>query len=221
MVKRKLIIFGLGDLARMANYYYTNDSEYEVTAFTVTNKYIKEKTYLELPVVPFETLEISHPRDQYDLFIAIGYSHLNQLRTQFYRAAKEKGYKLASYISSMATVLTDKIGDNTFIFEDNTIQPFVTIGNNVILWSGNHVGHDAIIGDNCFITSHVVIAGWTVVGSSSFIGINATIKDKVKIGERCVIGAGALITTDTQAGRIYKSESAKLSEIPIEKLKWI
>ena len=50
-------------------------------------------------------------------------------------------------------------GDNCFILEDNTVQPFVTIGNNVTLWSGNHIGHDSVIEDDCFISSHVVVSG--------------------------------------------------------------
>lgn len=220
-MKKKLIIFGLGDLARMANFYFTKDSSYEIAAFTATSEYITEKTYLGFPLVPFETLETSHPVDKYDLFIAVGYSNLNETRAKFYYEAKDKGYNLATYISSKATVLTEQIGDNTFIFEDNTIQPFVTVGNNVILWSGNHVGHDSIIEDHCFITSHVVLAGWTAVGSYSFIGINATIRDKVKIGKKCLIGAGALITKDTDAEYIYKADAIKLSKIPIEKLKRI
>ena len=52
-----------------------------------------------------------------------------------------------------------EIGENCFIFEDNTIQPFVKIGDDVVLWSGNHIGHHAEIGDHCFISSHVVISG--------------------------------------------------------------
>lgn len=220
-MKKKLIIFGLGNLARIANLYFKQDSAYEVSAFTVTSEYIKEKNYLGLPVVPFETIDVSHPQNQYEMFIAIGYSNLNQLRAKFYYDAKAKGYKLASYISSMATVLTDQIGDNTFIFEDNTIQPFVTIGNDVILWSGNHIGHDTIIKDHAFITSHVVLAGWTEVGSYSFIGINATIKDKVKIGEKCILGAGALIKRSTKDGQVYTAYPAKLSKIPSEKVSGI
>ena len=46
-----------------------------------------------------------------------------------------KGYKLASYVSSKATLLNNRqFGENCFIFEDNTIQPFVKIGNNITLW---------------------------------------------------------------------------------------
>lgn len=220
-MKKPLIIFGLGDLARIAHLYFNNHSLYQVAAFTVNQEFIKDPTFLDLPVIPFETIQSSHPADQYEMFIAIGYSKINKLRAQFYYQAKQKGYRLASYISPYATILTDQIGDNTFIFEDNTIQPFVKIGNDVILWSGNHVGHDAIIEDHCFVTSHVVLAGWTVVGEYSFIGINATIRDKIRIGKGCVIGAGALITRDTEPGGVYTLKPAEMARIPAEKLRGI
>lgn len=219
-MKKKLIIFGLGDLARIALLYFNQTTQYEVVAFTLSKSYISSDHYLNFPLIPFETVHLDYPPDEVDMFIAIGYSDLNKIRARFYQEAKQKGYHLASYISPHATVLTDQIGDNVFIFEDNTIQPFVKIGNNVILWSGNHIGHDAIIHDHCFITSHVVLAGWTVVGAHSFIGINATIRDKVSIGEKNIIGAGALITKNTEAGKIYKTKPAELTDLSSEKFRW-
>ena len=71
---------------------------------------------------------------------------------------KKKGYDFYSYVSPKATVLTNKIGENCFILEDNTIQPFVEIGNNCVLWSGNHIGHHGKIDDHVFITSHCVVS---------------------------------------------------------------
>ena len=49
-VEKKLVIFGVGDMARMAIFYFANDSLYEVSAFTVTKEYIKEPHYLGLPL---------------------------------------------------------------------------------------------------------------------------------------------------------------------------
>jgi len=215
----KLVIFGIGDLARMAHYYFTQDSAYEVAAFTVSNDYITQNTFMDLPLVPFETLLKTHPPDKYHLYIAIGYSKLNKVRELYYNQAKALGYKLASYISSQATVQTNQIGDNTFIFEDNTIQPFVTIGSNNVIWSGNHIGHDSTIGNHCFITSHVVLAGWSKVSDYCFLGINATVRDQVTIGDNCFIGAGALITHDIKPNSIYKANPAVPSKLPIEKLR--
>ena len=101
------------------------------------------------------------------MFVALSYAKLNAVRKEKYLAAKALGYRLASYVSPRATVLNDgRIGDNCFILEDNTIQPFVTIGNNVTLWSGNHIGHHSTIRDHCFIASHVVVSGGVEIGES-------------------------------------------------------
>jgi len=104
------------------------------------------------------------------------------------------------------------VGDNCFILEDNTIQPFVRIGNNVTLWSGNHIGHDAIIEDHCFLTSHVVVSGFTRVGYNSFIGVNATLRNAITIAPETLIGAGAIIMKDTVAQGVYLPERARLFE---------
>ena len=77
---------------------------------------------------------------------------MNALRRGVYTRFKQKGYPLISYISSRATYFPGTpIGDNCFVLEDNTIQPFVKIGNNVVLWSGNHIGHHSTIADDVFL----------------------------------------------------------------------
>ncbi len=38
-MKNKLVIFGSGDIAQLAHYYFTNDSLYDVVAFTVDSEY--------------------------------------------------------------------------------------------------------------------------------------------------------------------------------------
>lgn len=205
---KKLIIFGIDDMAEVAKFFFDNDSEYRVEAFTVDREYRKRDTFCELPVYDFEDIERKFSTDEYEMFIAIGYSHVNKIREEKYNAAKQKGYKLASYISSHITCWIEKeqIGDNCFILEDNTIQPFVQIGDNVVLWSGNHIGHHARIGNHVFITSHTVLSGRTCVGDNCFIGVNATVNDHVTIADGCVIGSGALITRDTEPGAVYKNK---------------
>ena len=147
---------------------------------------------------------------------------LNTIRKEKYLASKAMGYRLASFISSRATVLNDRcIGENCFIFEDNTIQPFVTIGNNVTLWSGNHIGHHSTIKDHCFIASHVVISGGVEIGEQCFIGVNATLRDHIKIGEKCVIGAGALLLADAEPEGVYMGTATERARVPSTKLRRI
>ena len=221
-MKKSLVIFGAGDIAQLAHYYFSTDSNYEVKAFTVDESYMTKTEFCGLPVVAFEKVSSLYPSTTHDIFVALSYSKLNKLREEKFLAAKALDYKLASYTSSYATVLNDgRIGENCFILEDNTIQPFVTIGDNVTLWSGNHIGHHSTIHDHCFIASHVVISGGVEIGEYCFIGVNATLRDHIKIGEKCVIGAGALLLADAEPEGVYIGQSTERSKVPSTRLRKI
>lgn len=210
----KLIIFGTGDIAQIANYYFTNDSEHEVVAFTVNKEYLTTDEFEGKPVVAFENIENVYPNTEFKMFVALSYSNLNKTRAEKYTESKNKGYELVSYISSKCSYMTQfTCGDNCFIFEDNTIQPFVQIGSNVTLWSGNHIGHHSILQDHLFISSHVVISGHCTICSFTFIGVNSTIGHQVKISEENIIGAGAIITKNTEYRDVYvPARSIKLDK---------
>ncbi len=210
----EIVIFGSGDIAQIANYYFKTDSNYKVVAFTVDRAYVKETEFEGLPVVPFDELPAKYPPSKFKLFIAVSYANLNKFREQKYHESKALGYELVSYVSSKCSYLTPyQHGDNCFIFEDNTIQPFVKIGNNVTLWSGNHIGHHSTIHDHNFISSHVVVSGHCIINSNSFIGVNSTLGHQVEIGKENIIGAGSIITKSTGFGEVYvPARSTKLDK---------
>ena len=190
---KKLVIVGAGEFAEIAYEYFTYDSSYDVVAFAVEREYLNEKTKLGLPIVAFEDIETLYSPESFYVFVALYYGKLNRLRTRLFLKSKEMGYKCATYCSSKAFVWHNvELGENTFIFEDNTLQYHVKIGNNVVLWSGNHIGHRTVIEDNCWFTSHDVVSGFCRIGKNSFIGVNATIGDEVTLGEDTVFGAGAV-----------------------------
>jgi len=210
----KVVVFGTGSFAQLVHFYLSHDSDHEVAAFTVNETHMAQRELLGLPVLPFETVEKEFPPESFQMYVAVGYKKVNRVRASIYAQAKEKGYGLISYVSSKCTHWGDtKIGDNCFIFEDNTIQPYVTIGNDVVIWSGNHIGHHSVIHDHCFITSHVVVSGHVEVGPYSFLGVNATIRDSIKIGEACVLGAGALIMKPTKDGEVYAARRTERSPL--------
>jgi sugar O-acyltransferase (sialic acid O-acetyltransferase NeuD family) len=207
----RLVIFGAGDIARLAHYYFTRDSEHEVAAFTVDQKYIKNESFLKLPLVAFEDVSKRYPPKEYKMFVAMSYAKMNKLRAEKYYQTKQLGYELVSYISSKCSFLTEHpVGENCAILEDNTIQPFVRIGNNVTLWSGNHIGHDAMIDDHCFLASHIVVSGHVHIHPYCFIGVNATLRNSITIARETLIGAGAVVMKDTVERGVYLPERAKL-----------
>lgn len=209
----KIIIFGVQDFAELAHYYLTNDSEHEVVAFCVDEKYIPEsKTFRDLPVVAFEQVEHEFPPESHQFFAPMSPQRMNRLREEIYYKIKKKKYSLISYISSKATLFDNPIGDNCFILENNTIQPFTTIGNNVILWSGNHIGHHSTIKDHIMFTSQVVMSGHCTIENYCTLGVNATIRDGLTIAEGTFVAMAASIIKNTEPWGLYKGNPAVKSE---------
>jgi sugar O-acyltransferase (sialic acid O-acetyltransferase NeuD family) len=201
---KSLVIIGNTTNARLAKWFFENDSAYTVAAFSVDKKYIQDTTWLGLPVVPFEELEHLYPPQEFDAFVAIGYTKMNKIREKMYYRTKEKGYSLPNYISSHCTFLAeDTIGDNNLILEDNTIQPYVKIGSNNVFWSGNHIGHDTVIHNHVTITSHVVVSGYCQIHNNCFLGVNATLHNEVTLARETLVAAGATIAKNTQEKEVY------------------
>lgn len=211
----KVIIFGTQDFAQLGRFYLQHDSNHEVVAFCVNEQYLPESGMFEgLPVLAFEKIERNYPPAEFRFFAPMSPKGMNRLRASVYNEIKDKGYELISYISSKATVFPGaQIGDNCFILEDNTIQPFTTIGNNAVLWSGNHIGHHCTIKDHISFTSHVVLSGHCVVEPYAFFGVNATIRDGVHIAAGTFVAMAAAITRDTEPWGVYKGNPAKKGEV--------
>jgi len=207
----KVVVLGAGDIAKLAHYYFTHDSEHEVVAFTVDREYLKGDIFLDLPLVDFEEVAKRYPPGAYKMFVALSYARMNKARAEKFYRAKELGYELVSYISSRCSFLTDHpVGENCFILEDNTVQPFVQIGNNVTLWSGNNIGHDSVIEDHCFIASQVVVSGHVHIHQYCFLGVNATLRNGITIAPQTLIGAGAIVMKDTVEKGVYVPQRAEL-----------
>jgi sugar O-acyltransferase (sialic acid O-acetyltransferase NeuD family) len=201
--KLPVVIFGAGSYAEVATVYLTRDGAREVLAYTVHGEYARDDSFSGLPLVPFEELLDTYPPDRVELLVALGYQGLNRARREIYEHCKRLGYGFVTYVSSRAMVMSEHpIGENSFVFEANVIQPFVEIGDNVVLWSGNHIGHHSTIGDHCFIASHAVVSGHVKIGESCFVGVNATFRDEISVGPRCVIGAGATVLKSQEEGTV-------------------
>ena len=210
---KKLIIYGTGLIAEVTEFYFKTDTDYQVSAFTNAAEFIDQEQFNGKPLVQFEKLENVYSPAEYDIFIALGYAKTNQVREQRYKEAKEKGYSCATYISSRATYYNTPVGDNCFIFENNVIQPFVTIGNNVTIWSGNHIGHHSRIKDHCFISSHVVISGSCCIEENCFLGVNSTFRDNITIGKFTVIASGAVVMKDCKERSLVRPSRSDYTQV--------
>ena len=212
---RKLVIFGTGDVAQIAHDYFERDTDYNVVAFCVDDEFRGAEKFMEKPLIGFENVVEEFSPDLYEMFIGLSYTDMNKLREKKFHEAIDKGYELASYVSPRCSYLTkNNCGRNCFVFEDNTIQPYVEIGDNVILWSGNHIGHHSKIESHNFISSHVVVSGHCHISSNCFLGVNSTLGHQVKIAPENLIGAGAIITKDTEYQGVYVAPRTTKLEKP-------
>jgi sugar O-acyltransferase (sialic acid O-acetyltransferase NeuD family) len=211
---RKLVIVDDSAFAEIAREYFDADTDYEVVAFSVEQTFLKRDTLHGLPVVPFETLEQHFAPASHAVFAAVTYTQLNRLRARLASQAKARGYGLASYVSPRAFVWRNVVlGEHCFVFEDNTVQPFVRIGDNVVLWSGNHIGHHSSIGDHCFLSSHVVVSGFCHIGSHSFLGVNATLANNVTLGRDNWVGPNTVVMKDTADGALFRTEQPEPARV--------
>ncbi len=213
-MNKKLIIFGTGEIAELAHFYFQNDSDYEVVAFSADDEYVDSSEFNNLPLIKKSELLRKFPAETYSVHVALSYKKLNQIREQKYLEIKEMGYSMPSYVCSKSVFWNDlDIGDNCFILENQTIQPTVKIGNNVMIWSGNHIGHASIIGDHGYISSHVVIAGHCEIGKRSFLGVNSTVKDFTKIGNDVFVAMDASVVKNVKDGEMVVSAKSEIHSV--------
>jgi sugar O-acyltransferase (sialic acid O-acetyltransferase NeuD family) len=190
-----IILFGLGEIASLAHFYFENDSDYKVCGFVVDDEYQTATLFRNLPVVKKSECIHVFPPSEFKAHVALSYSKLNKTRELKYFEMKSMGYEMVSYVCSKSVLWSDlDIGDNCFILENQTIQPTVKIGNNVMIWSSNHLGHGCTIKDHSYLSSGIVISGHTTIGSRTFVGVNSSFKDFINIGNDCFITMGSVVT---------------------------
>lgn len=211
----KVVIHGDGFWADLAHLYLSQDSPHEVVAFSDEGHSLKSPRHRGLPVVPFEELPITYPAEDYSLFLPLGYRKMNHVRAAKVEQARSWGYALVSYVSSRARLWPGFVcGENCFIIEGNTLQPFTTLGDDVLLWIGNHLGPRCIVKDHVTITSQVVLSGNCVVEPYCFIGPEATVRDGAVLARETRVEAGAVVLSNTKEGDVVRARASRMAETP-------
>ena len=207
---KNLIIFGIGDFAQLAYYYFSNNSVYHVVGFTVESQYRGASELFGLPIFDYEEVENYYSPDKALMFVAVGYTKMNDNRARVFTAAKSKGYSLVNYVSSRACVYAEVSHlENIFIQENCIVQPFVKLSNNTILWSGSCLCHHTRVGRNTFVGACAVVAGRVEIGRNCFVGANSTIRDKILVADYTLVAAGSTLIQDTDAYGVYRGVPAK------------
>jgi sugar O-acyltransferase (sialic acid O-acetyltransferase NeuD family) len=209
---RPIIVFGAGKVGEAVFRHLRFQAEDDVVAFAAEPSFIPHSgTFAGLPVIAFDDVAERYPPDTCDMIVAVGYQELNGLRRRIYEQAKEKGYRLRSFVSRRAACgdWLD-IGDNCVILDNVSIEPGVKVGNNAVLWSGALIGHHSSIADHCWVAGHAVLGGGVTLGAETFVGLGALIGNDVEIGEKSFLGAGTVVTKSMEPKSVFvQSDTAR------------
>ena len=95
---KDIVIFGTGEYAELAHYYFENDPEcdFNVIGFVADDEYVDRDTFRGLPLVKLSDLTRTWSPKDYSAHVALSYSKLNQVKQEKFNTMKELGYELVS-----------------------------------------------------------------------------------------------------------------------------
>ena len=200
---KQLIIYGMGDFARLMRTLFEQETAREVVGFCADPAFVQNDRFDGLPLCTLAQAESRYPADQVDMFVAAGYSRM-RARAEMLAKAQARGFVLANYVSPHAVLAPGvQMGVNNAIFQGVQLEPNVRIGDNNTIWSSVNLCHDVTIGNHVFLAARALVGGFGTVHDLSFIGFNATILQRVSVAEETLVGAGALVLHDTQPHTRY------------------
>ncbi|MTH54511.1 hypothetical protein GKZ89_13990 [Bacillus mangrovi] len=204
----KIIIFGVGDLAKQLYYYISREEKYELEYFCVNKSFFSESKYLGKEVITFEDCLGFLSNKEYKFILGVGYKNL-KMRKIIFDMIKEKGFDFINYISPSATVYGDIKGEGNIILPNVTIEPFSVVRDNNIIWSNSTICHDSVIGNHNFIAANSVVGGFSKILENNFLGFNSIIKDNISVEREVLIGANSLVIKSPENYSVYYGTPAR------------
>lgn len=203
-MKRGLVIYGAGNFAEIAHYYFTQDGRYRVSGFCVDAEFAREPTFLGLPVFASSELPAEVSQHSHDFFVALGIRQLNEIRESKCQWVEDRGFQLASLVCSKAIVADDFVAPpNSMVMDGAIIHPRARIGRNTIVWNGALIALRCHIGDHCWIV-RTTIGEQARIGHHTFAGIETAIAPGVGVGAYNIIGTGARVLQDTNDYAVFR-----------------
>lgn len=188
-----LVIIGTGAMARDVTAFVNRYNLYNIVGYSCNKEYV-EFSRLEHPdwnICALDELEKKYDKENIKLFVAISqFRMLNRIRKDTFNSLEKRGFYFATLISPTATVLSDSIGEGSWIQDFAYLSTETKIGKNTIIDIYANVAHYSQVGNHCFVGIRTVILGTVTIGEQSFIGAASTIFNDVTIGEKCLIGGG-------------------------------
>ncbi len=189
----KNLILGGTAIARILRY-QMEDAGLIVDGYCMSEEYQRKKqieSFDERQIFAFERLNEIFGKGCFRVFLAVGYSDMNDGREALFHECEKYEYEIGTFVYPSVTTDTVRIGIGNIILKGSFLGAFSTIGNGNIIW-GASTAHDGSLGDFNYLTG-CMIGGETCIGNHCFIGQQAVTREGIRIGSYCLIGQGAVL----------------------------
>ena len=214
-MNKKLIIFGIGPLAKTVFSLLQDIDTFEVGYFMVDDDFYDETTpclYGKQILKKSMLLTDSNLIEEYNFLSCVGYKNMRN-RKKVFDDLSQMGCQFINLIHPSAVVVgTPTIGTNNIVFPSCVIENDVKIGNNNLFWTQAIVGHNIKIGNHNFFAAHVTLAGNCNIGDLSFLGVASFTINNLMIRDETFLVAGSGLFTNTKKYAKYWGNPAKKIE---------
>ena len=188
-----LIIVGVSTTARHVFSFVKMYELYNIIGFAVNSQYKTCDEFCGLPVYTLEHLKDECKEQEFSVFVAVLWNHLNRDRKEMYEMCKSYNYKMVNIISPYAIIRGNIKGDNCWIHDYAIIQNEAQLESDIAIMAYTLIGADTHVASHCFFGARSLLGGGSSIGEQSFVGLNATIFDDTCIGQKCLIGACTVV----------------------------
>jgi sugar O-acyltransferase (sialic acid O-acetyltransferase NeuD family) len=215
MIRDELWIFGAGDLARLAKFFFEKELDKPVSGFIVDEEHLAGVPRDLGQVVTWQEYLERVPRGRGVVFPAIGYRSMRAREAVFDRLEKSQ-QKICNLVCQSAKVASDvELGVGVFVMPGVVIEPGVVVGSNNVLWSNSTVCHDSMVGEHNFIAANAVIGGRAHIGSRCFFGFSSVVGQDVRVCSDVLLGATAFLKGSVEGPGVYLGSPA-IKRFPID-----
>ena len=195
---KDVLLFGISELSERIAYYIDCGESFKpfsVKGFVIDDDYYSTDNFSGKKVYRYSEAKEKFLQTA-SIIICIGYKKMNENRKQIFYRLRDDGWNIENFISSQATIHTDKIGTGN-IFLCKTYIDFKSIVGDGNIFDSAHLGHHSCVGNFNFFSYSTVIGGKVKIGDCCFFGMNSTIRNNLTLLDKTLIGAGCYVSRDT------------------------
>ena len=208
--KKKIVIYGCGDMGLQTYNILKHDKSYQVIGFLDDNPENKGCKFLSYPIFGDYSV-LKNLKNKYGVVCGIATIGNNKIRSNKILQMREEGLSIVKAIHPQAFIdKADHIGDGTVVEMGAFIHPEAIIGDGCFICCGAVVAHNSTVGNYVLLAGGSIFGSRVEVGDYSLIGVGANISPYISIGKNVIVGTGAAVVKNLPDNVVAAGVPAKI-----------